>query len=54
VIPSGDGETLDTTAIQKIIDACAEAGGGFQNITIIYYCPAAIYNSSQGHFGLIA
>ena len=25
---SGDGETLDTKAIQQAIDACAEAGGG--------------------------
>src|SRR4030042_6133962 len=25
---AGDGETLDTPAIQKAIDACATAGGG--------------------------
>ena len=36
---SGNGQDKDTTAIQKAIDACAEAGGG------TVYCPPGTYLS---------
>ncbi len=35
----GDGKTLDTPAIQKAVDSCAEAGGG------TVHCPAGTYLS---------
>ena len=43
----GDGKTLDTKAIQKALDKCAEAGGGLVKIPSGNYLSGAIFIKSN-------
>ena len=46
----GDGVTLDTAAIQKTIDACAEAGGGVVTLPAGRYLCSTLYLKSNMTF----
>ena len=43
----GDGEANDTAAIQKAIDACADAGGGVVSIPAGTFCSGSLFLKSH-------